>query len=79
MQLGGPEHIGWTHESYLLAQQVDAVKALIAVTAHQGKKGRVKLPEPVYRPKVAKDEESGSEATLDNFDIHGLMAQIQIG
>lgn len=78
-QLGGPEHIGWSNETYLLAEQVDAVKALIAITAHQGKKGKVKFPDPVYRPKVEKDEETKEELTLDDFDIHGLMAQMQIG
>ena len=77
-QLGGPEHIGWSHETYLLADQVDAVMALYTVQAHKGKKGRIKYPDPVYRPKVDGVVEKQAKS-LDEFDIHGLMAQIQIG
>lgn len=77
-QLGGSEHIGWSHNTYLLADQVDADKALLAIKTHKGR-GRVKFPDPVYRPKINKTDTVDPEVNLENFDIHGLMAQIQIG
>lgn len=77
-QLGGPEHIGWSHETYLLADQVDAAKVMIAIKTHKGK-GRVKMPDPVHRPKIKKENLTDPEVTLENFDIHALMAQMQIG
>lgn len=81
-QLGGSEHFGWDHNSYLAADQVDAVKALISIKAHSGKRGPVKFEDPVYRPKP-KDVKTEIETpvpdtSLDNFNVQALVAQMGI-
>lgn len=78
-QLGGPEHVGWSTETYLLADQVDADKAMLAIKGHSGK-GRIKFPDPVYRPpRPDKVVEAPVAKTLDDFDINALLAQMGAG
>lgn len=81
-QLGGPEHLGWTSETYLLADQVDADKAMLAIKTHRGR-GNVKMPDPTYRPKIREDRIKTPEAapvqSLDDFDINGFLAMMGNG
>lgn len=77
-QLGGLEHLGWSHDTYRAADQVDAIMANTAITAHMGQRGKPKMPEPVFRPKVKKEQEPIAQS-LDDFDINKLVAMIGAG
>lgn len=72
--------MGWGPETYLLAEQVDADKALLAIKTHRGR-GNVKFPDPTYRPKVKAKEpiETPTPKSLDDFDIKGLLAAMGTG
>lgn len=71
--------MGWDHKTYLLADQVDADKAMLAIKTHHGK-GRIKFPDPVYRPPRPKEElETPQAQSLDDFDIHALLASMGAG
>lgn len=77
-QLGGVEHLGWSPDTYLAADQVDSTNISIAAIRHMGARGSMKLPEPVYRPTVKTLEEKIEEApSLADFPIHALIAQMQ--
>lgn len=56
-QLGGVEHLGWSTDSYLAAEQIDAIMASNALIANQGSKKRPKFPDPVWRPTHKKEPE----------------------
>ena len=76
-QLGGVEHLGWSPDTYLAADQVDSTNISIAAIRHMGARGKMKLPEPVYRPKIKTIEDKIEEAgSLLDFPIHALIAQM---
>lgn len=76
-QLGGPEHLGWSPDTYRAADSIDAIMANTAITQHMGAKGKPKMPDPTYRPKIKrKDEPEMPAETLDDFDVSGLVAMI---
>lgn len=74
--------MGWSHDSYLLADQVDADKAMLAIKTHRGK-GNVKMPDPTYRPKIREEALKTPEAapvqSLDDFDINGFLMMMGNG
>ena len=70
--------MGWGPIEYLIAEQTDVAAAQFAV-ATKGR-GRVKLPDPVYRPpKPDKVVEPVTTQSLDDFDVKGLLAMIGAG
>lgn len=73
-QLGGPEHLGWTPDTYKLAEQVDATNINTAVSGNMGSKKPPKMPEPSYRPKVAEAPTEEKVESLADFNIHALIA-----
>jgi len=76
MQLGGPEHLGWSAETYKLADLIDAVQINTVITANVGSKKAPEMPEPVYRPSVKEDHDEEIEIpkqSLEEFDISKLM------
>lgn len=73
-KLGGPEHLGWTADTYLAADQIDAIRVQTVVAGNVGSRRRPKMPDPVYRPKVKTDEEVLAEAKdLASFDVTRLV------
>lgn len=74
--------MGWDHTTHLLADQVDADKAMLAIKTHQGA-GRVKMPDPTYRPKIdekfLKTTPELPVKTLDDFDINGFLSMMGNG
>jgi hypothetical protein len=74
-QLGGPEHIGWTPDTYRAADMIDAIMANTAVTANIGSRGKPKMPKPISRPKVVKEQVPAAKELDDNF-VSSLVAMI---
>jgi hypothetical protein len=72
-QLGGPEHLGWTPDTYQAAAIVDATNVNTVVSGNVGSKKPPKMPEPSYRPKV-KEPEAKKVESLADFNIQGLIA-----
>lgn len=78
-ELGGPEHLGWTPDTYKLAEQVDSTNLSVSAIRHMGAKGKMKIPEPTYRPKVKEIEEKIADSTsLADFPIAALIAHMSI-
>lgn len=75
MQLGGPEHIGWSVETYKLADLMDAVQINTVISAHVGSKKAPDMPEPVYRPEIKNMPEDVTvpARSLEEFDISKVM------
>jgi hypothetical protein len=77
MQLGGPEHIGWSVNTYKLADLMDAIQINTVISAHVGSKKAPELPEPVYRPEIKTDnmteDVSVPTRSLEEFDISKIM------
>lgn len=72
-QLGGPEHLGWTPDTYQQAMLIDATNINTAVAGNVGSRKPPKMPDPTYRPK-AKEPEDKKVESLADFNIHALMA-----
>lgn len=77
-ELGGPEHLGWSPDTYKQADLLDAINLNTVITQHHGSKKPPKIPDPTYRPKVKQDEEPEVEKveSLADFNIGALMASI---
>lgn len=74
-QLGGPEHLGWSPDTYRQADLIDAMNINTAVAGNVGSRKPPKMPDPSYRPKVATPEpEAKKVESLADFNIHALMA-----
>lgn len=74
-QLGGPEHLGWTPDTYRLAEQIDATNVNTVITGNVGSKRPPKMPDPAYRPKVKEAEVKPVESLAD-FNVMGLMQSV---
>lgn len=75
-QLGGPEHLGWTADTYQQASMTDAINVNTVVTGNVGSRKPPKMPEPVYRPKVKKEPEAQKVESLADFNVQALMQAI---
>lgn len=79
-QLGSLEHMGWTPDTYRLADLTDSVNVLVTMVANFGSKNPADAPEPVYRPgldeelKTHKEPATPTVPTLDDFNIDQLTA-----
>lgn len=58
--LGGPEHFGWGTTEYYLATLGDLLQVNTSVTASAGSKKRPRKIDPLYRPKVAREERAAT-------------------
>jgi len=74
-QLGGPEHLGWSPDTYQQASLIDAMNVNTVIAGNMGSKKPAKMPEPSYRPKVKEPEVKKVESLAD-FNIHALMASM---
>lgn len=74
-QLGGPEHLGWTPDTYRQAELIDAMNVNTVITSNVGSKRPPKMPDPAFRPKL-KEPEVKMVESLDDFNIMGLINQI---
>lgn len=72
-QLGGPEHLGWSPDSYQQAALIDAVNVNTVISGNVGSRKPPKMPDPTYRPKV-KEAEVKKVESLADFNIHALMS-----
>lgn len=73
-KLGGPEHLGWSADTYLAVDQIDAIRVQTVVAGNVGSRRPPKMPDPSYRPKVISDEEVLAKAeSLAEFDVTRLM------
>jgi hypothetical protein len=72
-QLGGPEHLGWTPDTYKQADLLDAMLVNAAVAGNVGSSKPPKMPQPTYRPKVKKEPEVQKVESLADFNIHAVM------
>lgn len=73
-KLGGPEHLGWTPDTYLAADQIDAIRVQTVVAGNVGSRRTPRMPDPWPRPKVKTDEEVLAEAKdLTSFDVNRLV------
>lgn len=82
MKLGGPEHLGWDAKMYLMAEEIDRLGVIATNIRTYGSKGKVVYPEPLYRPKdqsASNHEEIVAPKSLDDFDIHSLVAAMGMG
>lgn len=75
MQLGGPEHMGWTPDTYRQAELIDAMNINTVITANVGSRKQPDMPEPAYRPSVKQPEEKPAQSLAD-FNLVGLISQI---
>lgn len=74
-QLGGPEHLGWTPDTYKQADLIDAMNVNTAVAGNMGAKKPPKMPDPSYRPKVVDQQPKEEKVeSLADFNIHALIA-----
>lgn len=72
--LGGPEFVGWTRESDILADIYDALVDNSVVTA-KAAGGKPQTPDSYPRPVPKKDQaEVVDVPDIDNFPIHMVMA-----
>lgn len=77
-QLGSLEHLGWTQDTYRLADLTDSVNILTTMVGSIG--GDVDPPEPVYRPGLDKELKKHKEPstpkvpTLEDFNVDQLRA-----
>lgn len=77
-QLGGPEHMGWSVDTYKMADLIDAVQINTVVSANVGSRKQPTMPDPVYRPQM-KDTDLVDEKieqptrSLEEFDISKIM------
>lgn len=72
-ELGGPEHLGWTPDTYKQADLLDGIMINTAVSGNVGSRKPPKMPEPTYRPKMKEPEVKKVESLAD-FNIHALVA-----
>ena len=77
--LGGEEHyhehMGWTVDTYRLADIEDLLSMQLAVATHKGK-GRIQPPKPAHRPETIKEELPEPETDLEHFDINALARRL---
>lgn len=73
-QLGGPEHLGWTPDTYKQADLLDGIMINTAVSGNVGSRKPPKMPDPTYRPKVKEQPKVEKVESLADFNIHALMA-----
>lgn len=74
-ELGGPEHLGWSTDTYLATEQLDATMIGNALLANQGSKKRPKFPDPAYRPKHKK--EVVEVKSIKDLPIQSIVAQMR--
>lgn len=74
-QLGGPEHLGWSPDTYMQASIIDATNLNTVISGNVGSKKQPKMPDPVYRPK-AKEPEAKKVESLADFNIHALIQAV---
>lgn len=75
-KLGGPEHLGWTPDTYNQAALIDAINVNTAISGNVGSKKPPKKPDPAYRPKVIEETDEPEVEKVDSiaeFDINKLM------
>lgn len=78
-QLGSLEHIGWSEDSYLLANLIDAVQVNTVVSANLGGNEPPEMPDPIHRPGMENDAEPRVKPmapSLEDLDIHALARMI---
>jgi len=79
-QLGSLEHMGWTPDTYRLAELTDSVNILTTMVGNFGSTTPAEAPEPVYRPVLDKELKKHKEQpapvvpTLEDFNIEHLQA-----
>lgn len=79
-QLGSLEHVGWSEDTYMLANLIDALQVNTVVSANLGGSKAPEMPDPIRRPGDETPQERKVEApvapSLEDLDIHALARMI---
>lgn len=80
-QLGGPEHLGWTSDTYKLTELSTALQINTEITRIHGSKAKPKKIEPSWIPPRVKIKNPGvapelPKLDLATFDVGGLLAEV---